>query len=123
MQDITIKMDDGYFIYRVGAIIIHEKKLLMVKNDDHPYYYTVGGRVKFFETSEAAIKREVYEETGIAFEIDRLAFIHENMYIADFFDDNRCAEIGLYYLMKPSLSFDNLCCESTGVNGSKESLY
>ena len=30
------------------------------------------------ETSEEAVKREVYEETGIAYEIDHLAVIHES---------------------------------------------
>ena len=55
------------------------------------------------ETAEEAVKREVFEETGIHYEIDHLAVIHEN-----FFNDNRgalkdmdCHEIALFYMMKP----------------------
>lgn len=47
--------------------------------------------------------REVYEETGVHYEIDRLAVIHEN-----FFNENNgslkgfeCHEICFYFLMKP----------------------
>lgn len=33
------------------------------------------------ETAEDAVKREVLEETGVAYEADRLAFIHENFFL------------------------------------------
>ena len=80
-MDLTFKTEQGRFNYRVGAIIIQNGKLLMVKNKILPYYYTVGGRVKMNETSEEAVLREVFEETGVHFEIDRLGFIHENFFI------------------------------------------
>ena len=54
------------------------------------------------ETAEDAVKREVFEETGVHYEIDRLVYIHEN-----FFESNgsleglKCHEIALYFLMKP----------------------
>lgn len=32
------------------------------------------------ETAEQAVIREVYEETGIMYQIERLAFIHENFF-------------------------------------------
>ena len=55
------------------------------------------------ETSEQAVKREVLEETGVKYEIDHLAVIHEN-----FFNENQgslkgmdCHEMSMYYLMKP----------------------
>lgn len=55
------------------------------------------------ETAEDAVLREVYEETGIHYEIDYLAVIHEN-----FFNNNtgtlnamECHELSLYYMMKP----------------------
>ncbi len=55
------------------------------------------------ETAEDAVLREVYEETGVHYEIERLAVIHEN-----FFDENNgmlkglnCHEICFYFLMKP----------------------
>ena len=125
MTDITLKVDNGYFIYKVGAIIIHNEKVLMVKNKNFPYYYTVGGRVKFRETSENAVLREVYEETRINFEIDRLAFIHENCFVANasFLGDAPCHEIALYYLMKQSNEIGNIKCNSVGADGGTESLH
>lgn len=78
--DLTFKTNYGKFNYRVGAIIIRDNKLLMVKNDGNPYYYSVGGRVKLKETSKEAVIRETFEETGVKFEIDRLAFIHEHFF-------------------------------------------
>ncbi|MCL2486744.1 MAG: NUDIX domain-containing protein [Oscillospiraceae bacterium] len=123
MTDITLKAGDGFFIYKAGAIIIHENNILMVKNDTSPYYYPVGGRVRFGETSESAVIREVYEETMVTFEIDRLAFIHENFFVADFMDNVYCHEIGLYYLMKQSANVNkNLLCNSVSINGVRESL-
>jgi len=73
--DYKLNVDDGYFIYRVGAIITNDNCVLMIKNENHPYYYSIGGRVNFGETAEDVIIREAHEETNIHFEIDRLAFL------------------------------------------------
>jgi len=123
MKDISLKTDPGVFIFKVGAVIIHDGKVLMVKTDGFPYYYTVGGRVEFGETSEDAVLREVFEETNVVFKIDRLAFIHENFFIADFMDNTYCHEIALYYIMKPSCDLGKVLCNSTGFHGEKESLH
>jgi len=123
MVDITLKADNGFFVYKVGAIIINDNKVLMVKNDSFEPYYTVGGRVRFGETSEATVLRETYEETGLHFEIDRLAFIHESFFIADFWDDAPCHEIALYYLMKQSDDIDNAKCDSYVLNDVEEHLH
>jgi len=97
--DLTFKVASDVFNYRVGAIIINNGKILMVKDTGYPYYYTVGGRVKFGESSGEAVVRECFEETGVRFEIDRLAFVHEN-----FFKEQRGSslfhEIAFFYLMK-----------------------
>jgi len=123
MTDITLQVDDGYFNYRVGAIIIHENNLLMVKNDGYPYYYSVGGRVRFGETSEEAVTREAYEETNVHFEIDRLMFIHENFFIGSFKENKPFHEIAFFYLMKTDENIENINCGSFGSDGFKESLY
>ena len=123
MTDITLKVDNGYFSYKVGAIIIHENKLLMVKSDNYSYYYPVGGRVMFGETSETAVLRETFEETGIHFQIDRLAFLHENCFVATFLNNVPCHEIGLYYLMNHPDDIGQIGCDSSGIDGGKESLH
>jgi len=54
------------------------------------------------EKAEDAVVREVFEETGVHYEIDRLAVIHENFFTdsSEFFKDLNCHEIALYFLMK-----------------------
>jgi len=47
---------------RMGAIILRDDKVLMVKNNRDPYYYSVGGRVKLQETLEEAIIRNALKK-------------------------------------------------------------
>ena len=97
-MDITYKTHEGIFNYRVGALILNGTKILMAHDRLYEQYYTIGGRVHFGETSEQAILREVFEETGIKAEIDRLAFIHESFFAID---GTAYQELALYYLIKP----------------------
>ena len=55
------------------------------------------------EKAEEAVVREVFEETGVIYEIDRLAIIHENFWNGNGAYDKglNCHEIALYFLMKP----------------------
>ena len=122
MRDITLKTIDGYFNYRVGAIIIHKGHVLMVRNENYPYYYSVGGRVRFGETSAGAVLREVFEETNINFEIDRLAFVHENFFFGDFMGEH-FQEIAFFFLMKFNDKIENINCNSKGMDGGKEALH
>ena len=52
--------DEGILNIRVGAIIMKDEKLLMIVNDREDYIYFVDGRVKFGETAEEAVTREVF---------------------------------------------------------------
>ena len=60
-KDMCVVCDDGFLNIRAGAIIMKAGKLLMVSND-RDYLYSVGGRLKFGETAEEAVVREVLEE-------------------------------------------------------------
>ena len=109
-----------WFRLRACGILINAGKVLMVRNDSDPYYYSVGGAVKHGETIEDAAIREVWEETGVNFEIDRLVFIHENFFLGNrnsTIEGLICHELAFYYLMKweptsfvreYSLTFDGL---------------
>jgi len=95
--------ENRWFRYRAAAIIVEDGCVLFAGNEKEDYYYSIGGAVHVGETAEDAVRREVMEETGVAYEVDRLAVVHEN-----FFDDNtgslrglHCHEIALYFLMKP----------------------
>lgn len=79
-SDLCVKVSDGILNIRVGAIIMKDDKFLMVENDRDEHLYSVGGRIKFEEPAEEAVIREVFEETGVKMEVDRLGFIHENFF-------------------------------------------
>ena len=103
MFDCGFTKEENWFRYRAGAIIIENECVLFAGNANEDYLYSIGGGVHMGETAEDAVKREVYEETGVHYEIDRLAVIHEN-----FFNQNtgtlkglQCHEISFYFLMKP----------------------
>ena len=101
--DCGFTRDNKWFRYRAAAIIVEEGCVLFAGNEKEDYYYSIGGGVHMGETAEDAVKREVLEETGVEYEIDHLAVIHEN-----FFNENTssldgmdCHEISFYYMMKP----------------------
>ena len=95
----------------------------MVGNERADYLYSVGGRLKFGETAEEAVVREVYEETGIRLEIDRLGFIHENYFYGDSPAKNGklIYEISFFFYMKVPEDFEPVSSDFTEDN-SKEHL-
>lgn len=101
-QDMTVPCGDGFINIRAGAIILRDGRFLMAGNPGNDYLYSVGGRVQFGETAEEAVIREVYEETGVHMEVDRLGFIEENYYIGDMniTKGKPIYEIDFYFYMK-----------------------
>ena len=121
-KDMCVVCDDGILNIRAGAIIRKDGKLLMVGNDRN-YLYSVGGRLKFGETAEEAVVREVFEETGVKMEIDRLGFVHENYFYGDA-PSNRnklIYEISFFFYMKVPDAFAPIS-ESFTEDNSKEHL-
>ena len=122
-SDMTVPCDNGLINIRVGAIIMKGGKFLMVGNERADYLYSVGGRIKFGETAEEAIIREVQEETGVRMEIDRLGFIHENYFVGDAPANlgKLIYEISFFFYMKVD---DDFCPvnESFTEDNSKEHL-
>ena len=101
--DFGFTKENRWFRYRAAAIIVENECALFACNETDDYFYSIGGGVHHGETAEAAVLREVFEETGVHYEIDHLAVIHEN-----FFDENggslkgmNCHELSFYFLMKP----------------------
>ena len=110
--DCTFKTENGRFNYRVGAIILTKPKLLMAYNRSFNQYYTVGGRVKLHESSEEAVIREIYEETGVKAEIDRLGFVQENFFKIE---SAPYHELSFFYYIKPFdpalINYDSIKCD------------
>lgn len=102
-QDCCLEQDGNWFRYRVGAIIIENECVLFAGNDRDDYFYSIGGGVHMNELAEDAVIREVFEETGIHYEVDRLAVVHENFFnnSSGLLQGLKCHEIAFYYLMKP----------------------
>ena len=121
-KDMCVACDDGILNIRAGAIIMKDGKLLMVGNDRN-YLYSVGGRLKFGETAEEAVVREVFEETGVRMEVDRLGFVHENYFYGDAPSNlNKLIyEISFFFYMKVPDTFAPVC-ESFTEDDSKEQL-
>lgn len=122
-KDITLPIEDGYVNVRVGAILEKNGKLLMVRNADLSYYYSVGGRIQFGESAEEAIRREVLEETGWDLEVEQLGFVHEDFFWSDSpsKQGKLIYEIGFYYYMKTPADFEPRC-ESLTEDGTEERL-
>ncbi len=113
--DMCVPCGEGIINIRVGAIIIKDGSILMVRNNLSDYFYSVGGRIKFGETAEEAVVREVWEETGVRMEIDHLGFIEENYFIADVPSKigKEVYELGYYFYMKVPEDFDPVCDSMT----------
>ena len=101
-MDCTFQTPNGKFNFRVGAIITDGRKILMARNpqEKREYYYSVGGRVKFGESLEDVVKREVREETGVTCEVDRLACVHENFFTCD--DGIPFHEVSCFFTLRPN---------------------
>ncbi len=101
--DCGFTKDNNWFRYRAAAIIVEDDCVLLAGNDKEDYFYSVGGGVHMNETAEEAVIREVLEETGVCYQVDTLAVIHENFWNGNGAYDKglHCHEIALYFLMKP----------------------
>lgn len=99
--DCGFTKENKWFRYRSAAIIIENGHVLFAGNERESYYYSIGGGVHIGESAEEAVKREVLEETGVEYEVERLAFIHENFFDGDgTLEGKKCHEIAFYFLMK-----------------------
>lgn len=121
--DCGFTTENKWFRYRAAAVIIENGCVLMANNERDPHYYSVGGGVHCGETAEAAVIREVFEETGIHYDIDRLVFIHENFFRGKggSIDGLDCHEVTLYFLMK-TRGTQQLDCHSINSDGLKENM-
>lgn len=122
--DCGFTKESNWFRYKACAIIIEDGCVLFAGNSTADYFYPMGGAVQIGETAESAVVREVYEETGVKYEIDSLAVIHENFFKEDDgpLKGLDCHEIAFYFLMKPRGTRE-LHSDSYTYGGVKENMH
>lgn len=122
-KDCGFQSKNKRFRYRAAAIIIENGCVLFAGNEIDDYYYSIGGGVHIGETAEEAVQREVFEETGIHYEIERLAIIHENFFVesTEKYKGLDSHEIAFYFLMK-SRGTQKLM-SSSFTQGVKENMH
>lgn len=96
-MDVTFQTQEGRFNYRVCAIIIHDGRLLAMKDERSPYYYLPGGRVKLHETAEDALLRELREELETEAELVRPLWVNQSFFTEDV-TGGRYHELCVYFL-------------------------
>ena len=79
-SDLTFRLRSGRFNLRVGAVILHEGRLLAMQDENAPYFYLPGGRIRLHETAEDALLRELREELAMDARILRPLWAHENFF-------------------------------------------
>ena len=98
-MDISFKSASGAFNYRAAAIIVHDGRILVLRDEGIAHDYLPGGRVHLGEAVEAALARELREELDIALPAHRLVFMAESFFTLD---GVRYHELCLYHLMEAS---------------------
>lgn len=90
---------------RSCAILIHADHVLLQEAEDGRggrQYALPGGHLEFGETLALCMSRELYEETGLNVEADKLVYVHENFYTLKGIETH---EIGFYFLVDLSSEF------------------
>ena len=100
-MDVSFCTEQGRFNYRVCAVLIHDGRLLAMRDDRSPYYYLPGGRVQLHETAEDAVLRELREELDISAAIERPLWVNQGFFTEDVTGE-RFHELCVYYLIDPS---------------------
>ncbi len=82
-MDCTISTENAAFSYKVTGVLVHNGRVLGMKDQDVPgdsFHYMPGGRVKLHETMADALRREFWEELGIGVQPVRPLWLWESSF-------------------------------------------
>lgn len=82
-MDLRFLVDGMKLNVRSGIIIIKDNKILLHKNDNKDNYCLPGGGVKFLESSEEAIIREIKEEVNLDIKVEEFVTTIESIFEKD----------------------------------------
>lgn len=96
-ESIKMKTDNLNFKFRVSGIVIKENKVLFVDMDNSGFLCLPGGYVELGETTEKACLRELNEEVGGKFKVEKYCGVIENFFKNKF--NKYMHEISFYYML------------------------
>lgn len=77
---ITFSAGAWRFNFRVGAVVIRDGHILLMKIDTGDFWFVPGGRIETGESARRALERELIEELGVAGRVGRLLWTNENFF-------------------------------------------
>lgn len=100
-HDCAFTVENDYFRFRAGGLLLKDGKILFVKTNFGDYCYVAGGGVKIGESTETGVLREFTEEVGIQVKIERLAVVCENFFKGHGgnIEGKDCHTLEFYYLL------------------------
>lgn len=109
---IVFNLGSWRFTYRVGAIIIRDGYVLLMRMAADDFWFVPGGRVEAGETAALALERELNEELGVKGQVGRLLWANENFFRMKQLPQH---ELGLYFQVTlPNDAHSDLLTKVTG---------
>jgi ADP-ribose pyrophosphatase YjhB (NUDIX family) len=94
---ITFDADGARFNYRIAAIIRHDERVLLCREEGQDFWFMPGGRAELLEPSTETVVREIREELGVEARIERLVWVVENFF--PWVEGVQAHEVSLFYLL------------------------
>lgn len=92
-----MKEKEVRFKYRVAGIALKNNRVLIQRLEKANYWSLPGGSIELLEKSGDALKREMWEETGIEVEVGRMVWVTENIFLRK--KKQLTHEVAFYYIM------------------------
>ena len=62
-----------------GIVVDDQDRVLLIQRRDNGHWEPPGGVLELAETFEQGVRREVFEETGVHVEVERLTGVYKNL--------------------------------------------